>query len=105
MTPGTFERSVLAVCTVVFGPACTVTRRGHGTRTADRPRGDRPGAGIDAAHFRGHRHRPAAGDDALVGFLLRKRVARPWLPRHVRALPGKRDRCRQPLAVLAGIEP
>lgn len=34
MTPGTFERSVLAVCTVVFGPACTVTRRGHGTRPA-----------------------------------------------------------------------
>ena len=33
MTPGTFERSVLAVWTVVFGPACTVTRRGHGTRS------------------------------------------------------------------------
>ena len=34
MTPGTFERSVLAVRTVLFGPACTVTRRGHGTRPA-----------------------------------------------------------------------
>jgi hypothetical protein len=32
MTPGIFERSVLAVCTVLCGPACTVTRRGHGTR-------------------------------------------------------------------------
>src|SRR5215469_10047219 len=44
MTPGTFERSTVAVRTVTFGPAWTVTRRGQGTR---------PAAGLGAAADRG----------------------------------------------------
>src|SRR5215467_11842102 len=45
MTPGTFDRSTVAVRTVPFEPAWTVTRRGQGTRPAS--------AGLGAAAARG----------------------------------------------------